>query len=398
MSIKVITPNGLDYFKQLQDQYNSLLFSLQTHGHTAQDVGAAELVHEHEISDVNGLTGVLAGKASSDHTHGISTIAGLQDMFDSKANVSHVHTVDDVTGLRSEVDGKSDIGHTHTISNITSLQSKLDDISVDISNKADKTHTHTTAQVTGLDSALSGKANSSHTHTISNIAGLSDDLSELDESVISINSDISTITTNLNQSYSLKRGTKLVANDDLDMFKTVGNYICQLDTVASTVRNSPTGGRAFALKVGDLLDNEQYWYQEATRYTDGASWRRTFDKTNNRWNPWYSTSFAPSRKMLWSGSWNAGSIEVTGLSDYNAFVFYAGSGSMLIGFKSYDGLKIHCYGNLSPERNVMKIESSTFTVSGNTLTRVMPRTWTMTGTAITAADAALVFTRIEGLF
>lgn len=398
MSIKVITPNGLDYFKQLQDQYNSLLFSLQTHKHTSQDVGAAELVHEHEIADINGLTTVLAAKASADHTHGISTIAGLQDMFDSKANASHIHSVDDVTGLRSEVDGKSDVGHTHTISNVTELQGKLDNIETDIRNKADKTHTHTTSQITNLDSILSGKANSSHTHTISNINGLSDNLSTLNKDITSINENVSTITTNVNQSYSLKSGAKLTTNDDLNMFKTVGNYICQLDTTASTVRNSPTGGRAFALKVGDLLDDGQYWYQEVTRYTDGASWRRTFNKTSDNWNAWYSTSFAPSRKMLWNGSWNSGSIEVSGLDDYNAFVFYTDSGSMLIGFKSYDGLKIHCYGNLSPERNIMKIESATFTVSGNTLTRVMPRTWTMTGTEITTADGAMVLTRIEGLF
>lgn len=34
MAIKVITPNGLDYFKELQDQYNTLAFALHEHTHT----------------------------------------------------------------------------------------------------------------------------------------------------------------------------------------------------------------------------------------------------------------------------------------------------------------------------------------------------------------------------
>lgn len=178
----------------------------------------------------------------------------------------------------------------------------------------------------------------------------------------------------------------------------MGNYICNLDTTAATVTNSPTGGKAFALKVGDLLNDGKYPYQEITRYTDGASWRRTFNMASSTWNVWYSTSFAPSKKSLWTGSWSAGSITVNNIQDYSAFVFYSSTGATLIGFMNADKTSINCYGIICPESNIMKLESATIAVSGTTLTRTIPRTWTLTGTAISSADAALVFTRIEGLF
>ena len=173
MAIKVITPNGLDYFKELQDQYNILAFAFHEHTHTPQSLGAAELLHQHDIGDVN-----------------------------------------------------------------------------------------------GLNTALNNKAPSSHTHTVSNIQGLQ---SFLDEKI------------------SLKSGTSLVTNTDLNSLKTVGNYICTTDTISATIKNSPSGGKAFALKVGDLLNDGKCCYQEAIN-TTGASWRRTFNSTSNTWNSWMSIS------------------------------------------------------------------------------------------------------------
>lgn len=282
MAIKVITSNGLDYFKELQDQYNTLAFALHEHTHTPQSLGAAKLLHQHEMADVN----------------------GLYDALNDKASASHHHPISGVEGLREELDEKM----------------------------------------------------------------------------------------------SLKSGTSLVTNTDLNTIKTVGNYVCNLDTVATTIKNSPTGGKAFALKVGDLLNDGKYWYQEITRYTDGASWRRTFNMASSTWNVWYSTSFAPSKKSLWTGSWNTGSITVNNIQDYSAFVFYSSTGATLIGFMNADKTSINCYGIICPESNIMKLESATIAVSGTTLTRTIPKTWTLTGTAISSADAALVFTRIEGLF
>lgn len=198
--------------------------------------------------------------------------------------------------------------------------------------------------------------------------------------------------------WSLGTGEEIGGYENLDDYKTMGNFICKLDSYAINVVNSPTGGKAFMLKVGDLLGDGEYPFQEIIRYTDGASWFRTYNRASSLWNAWHSTSFATARKSLWTGTWNAGSVEVPGLHDYTTYIFYANSGALMTGFMSYDKTRINCYGIICPEKNVMKLESATFDVSGNTLTQTMPRSWTITGTAITAADGALVITRIEGLF
>lgn len=202
----------------------------------------------------------------------------------------------------------------------------------------------------------------------------------------------------LRETYDLSGGYSMSDNTDLDTLTTIGNYVCNLDTTAATVTNSPTGGKAFMLKVGDTLGDGKYPYQEATRYTDGASWRRTYNRASSVWNAWGSTSLATARKVLWSGTWSAGGIQVNGIQDYSVFAIYSSLNTIMIGFMNYDKSSINCYGIICPERNVMKLESATIAVSGNQLVRTMPRSWTLTGTAISSADGALSISRIEGLF
>lgn len=108
-------------------------------------------------------------------------------------------------------------------------------------------------------------------------------------------------------------------------------------------------------------------------------------------------SAATTRTVLWSGAWTAGGIQVDGIQNYTTFVIYSNSNTAMIGFMNEDKSSINCYGILCPERNVMKLESGTFAVSGNQLVRTMPRAWTLTGTAISSADGTLTITRIEGL-
>lgn len=308
----------------------------------------------------------------------------LETAIDGKANLSHTHDIVNITNLQNTLDtmqatldSKAPAQHTHTIANITDLQTILD-------GKAAVSHTHTSANITDLQGLLDNKANSTHHHEMTDVTGLEDALSELS----GINNGV----------YTLKNGDDVPASTNLDTMTSVGNYVCNLDETAATITNSPTSGKAFALKVGDLLDNGNCPYQEITRYTDGASWRRTYDHAGSKWNAWCSTSLAIFRKQLFAGAWSAGSIEVPGIQDYTSYVIYATSGTMMIGFVSYDKTRINCYGIICPERNVMRLESATFSLSGNTLTRDTPRSWTITGTSITAADGALVVTRIEGLF
>lgn len=302
----------------------------------------------------------------------------LENAIDGKANSSHIHPIADITNLQETLDSKAAAQHTHTISNVTDLQTTLD-------GKAAVSHTHTSDNITDLQGLLDNKANATHYHNMTDVDGLEDAINEL-SGIID------------NGVYTLKNGDDIEKNTNLDDIKTVGNYVCSLDTTATTITNSPTGGKAFALKVGDLLNDDKYPYQEITRYTDGASWRRTFNMTSSSWNSWHSTSLATFRKVLFTGAWSAGSIDVAGIQDYTSYVIYSNSGTMMIGLVSYDKTRINCYGIICPERNIMKLESATLALSGNTLTRTMPRSWTITGTAITAADGALVITRIEGLF
>lgn len=298
----------------------------------------------------------------------------ITDMIATKANEKHTHIIDDVSNLQEELDSKSNVSHTHTIENITDLQDIID-------KKSDISHTHVVKDITDLQQLLDDKANAEHTHEISDVNGL-------EEAVNMVKNGV----------YTLKDGEAIPQSSNLDDMKTVGNYVCGSDEDATTITNCPSGGQAFMLKVGDLLNDGTCQYQEIIRYSDGASWRRTFNSTSSIWNNWYSTSFATSRKQLYSGVWSAGSLEVSGIQDYTAYVFYANTGSIMIGFMSYDKTRINCYGIICPERNVMRLESATLNVSGNTLTRDMPRSWTVTGTEITTADGALVITRIEGLF
>lgn len=200
----------------------------------------------------------------------------------------------------------------------------------------------------------------------------------------------------LQGAYGLSGGSSVSSGTDLDTMKTVGNYICSDDN-ASTVTNSPVGNYAFTLKISDMLGNGEYYLQNITRCVDGLSWQRIYDTSSTTWSDWKSASAAMTRTVLWSGAWTAGGIQVDGLQNYTTFVIYSSSNTAMIGFMNADKSSINCYGILCPERNVMKLESGTFAVSGNQLVRTMPRAWTLTGTAISSADGMVTITRIEGL-
>ena len=61
---------------------------------TIPDITAELLAHEsgsstnaHQISNINGLQGVLDGKSNTTHTHNISNVTGLQTALDGKQSV-----------------------------------------------------------------------------------------------------------------------------------------------------------------------------------------------------------------------------------------------------------------------------------------------------------------------
>ena len=53
----------------------------------------ADLNHQHEIADVNGLEDALFAKANRQHGHAISDVDGLQEALDNRPTTSQVNTM-----------------------------------------------------------------------------------------------------------------------------------------------------------------------------------------------------------------------------------------------------------------------------------------------------------------
>lgn len=153
--------------------------------------------HNHVISNIDGLQGILDGKSASGHNHdGVYyTETEVDTLLEGKANTSHTHTIANITNLQSTLDGKAATSHgTHVSYSTTSpvmdgsasvgtastvarsdhkhptdtsraAKTELDELATTVSGKANSSHTHTIANVTNLQTQLDGKAASSHTHS-----------------------------------------------------------------------------------------------------------------------------------------------------------------------------------------------------------------------------------------
>lgn len=105
---------------------------------TPAEIGAADRVHAHAVTDVTGLRAELDGKAAAEHGHAISDVDRLQATLDAKAPGVHQHAMADVTGLSSALAGKSDAGHLHAISDVVNL-------GLELQGKSPVTHGHDAA-------------------------------------------------------------------------------------------------------------------------------------------------------------------------------------------------------------------------------------------------------------
>ncbi|AEO93628.1 tail protein [Bacillus phage G] len=151
----------------------------------------ADKAHNHEITDVVGLSEKLSNITPSEHTHAIADVLDLQLSLDGKADKTHIHQIgdvmglaekletitpgdhnheiDDITDLQLALDRKANTNHTHAIANITDLQSELD-------SKSSLIHKHEMSDINGLQTEFSKKADVNHTHTIANIPSLQTEL------------------------------------------------------------------------------------------------------------------------------------------------------------------------------------------------------------------------------
>lgn len=106
-----------------------------------------------------------------------------------------------------------------------------------------------------------------------------------------------------------------------------------------------------------------------------------------------------TRILLWSGTWSSGSITVENINKFSMYILYTSSDltECMIGIRSLaTSTDITCFG-MTPSDNVLKLNSAKLRLNGTTLTRVAPRIWTITGTAITTANETMTIYRIEGL-
>ena len=150
------------------------------HEHQMEDVnglgaalaGKSDTGHTHEISGVNGLQNALAGKSDTGHTHQVSEVSGLQTALDGKSNTGHTHGMSEVSGLNDALAGKSDTGHTHNEYSPTShTHSEYSLTSHTHSEYSLTGHTHNIGEIDGLENTLAGKSDTGHTHSEYSLTG-----------------------------------------------------------------------------------------------------------------------------------------------------------------------------------------------------------------------------------
>lgn len=177
---------------------------------TPAEIGAADRIHSHAVSDVTGLRAELDGKAAAEHGHAISDVDQLQATLDAKAAGVHSHAMADVTGLSSALAGKSDAGHLHAISDVVNL-------GLELQGKSPVTHGHDAATQTAagflsatdkakLDRVADGATRVTAVSQIANDMGYAN-LDQTREQTLEITADMATKTWVEGQDY--RTGTEV---------------------------------------------------------------------------------------------------------------------------------------------------------------------------------------------
>ena len=83
--------------------------------------------------------------------------------------------------------------------------------------------------------------------------------------------------------YFLQGGTAIPSDADLDDYRTPGNYYCQTNAIAATLKNCPTSGMAFTMKV-EFSQGTGYYSQTIKEYDSGTIYYRYYN--NATLSPW----------------------------------------------------------------------------------------------------------------
>jgi hypothetical protein len=89
-------------------------------------------------TNVTNLASLLSGKSDVSHTHSLSALGAAASV--------HNHNISDITGLSSALSEKTAVGHNHNISDVN-------DLSLALNSKAPQNHTHTASEITNFSSA-----------------------------------------------------------------------------------------------------------------------------------------------------------------------------------------------------------------------------------------------------
>ena len=106
-----------------------------------------------------------------------------------------------------------------------------------------------------------------------------------------------------------------------------------------------------------------------------------------------------TRILLWTGTWEGGGITVPDADKFTVYILYPSADltEMMIGIRSLGtSTDIQCFG-MRVADNTLTLHSAHLRLNGTTMTRIMPRTWTLTGTSISSANQVMKIYRIEGL-
>lgn len=102
---------------------------------------------------------------------------------------------------------------------------------------------------------------------------------------------------------------------------------------------------------------------------------------------------------LWEGTWNSGYITATGANKYRLFAMCTNSSTdeTILCVRSEGGSKLYAFGLCAYQDNYISLNAGTFTISGNRITRSMPRGWVINGTNITGANIVMYVYKVIGI-
>lgn len=104
-------------------------------------------------------------------------------------------------------------------------------------------------------------------------------------------------------------------------------------------------------------------------------------------------------KTLWTGTWNGGDITAPGASKYNVFIMCTNSSTdeSIVCVRSAGGSRLDAFGASSPAESEFYINGCSFTISGDTITRLRPRAMGVKNTSVQSTTIITYIYKVVGV-